>query len=87
MKQVGSLLTKPSRYCFYWQGKSKRVKVAVEAFLQSDKPVKEIAEKYHVSIGAISNNAKCLRYLNRVGAINLLEELATSTQQESSKEK
>jgi len=63
------------RYNLYWQGKSPKVRAATEDFLTSGKPVKEIAEKHGVSIVAISNNAKQLKYRYHVGQINLGEAL------------
>ena len=66
-----------TRYKFYWQGKSPKVKAATEDFLLSGKPVKEIAVKHGVSIVAVSNNAKKLRYLDRKRYIDLVAALVT----------
>lgn len=61
----------------YWLGKSPRVRKAVEDYLGSGVPVKDIALKHRVSIVAISNNSKRLEYLYHKGVINLPEILAT----------
>lgn len=66
------------RYRMFWQGKSPRVRRAVEDYLGTDQPVKEVALKHGVSIVAISNNAKRLTCMYRAGVINLPEILANS---------
>lgn len=66
-----------TNYKLYWQGKTPRVRAATEDFILSGKPVKEIALKHGVSIVAISNNAKRLRYLDRKRHIDLVAALVT----------
>jgi hypothetical protein len=75
------------KYRMFWQGKSQRVRKAVEDFLGSDVPVKEVALKHGVSIVAVSNNAKKLKYLYHVDSINLPEILASITQQKNEEAK
>ena len=71
------------QYRLFWQGKSPRVRKAVEDFLGSGVPVKEIAKKHGVSIVAITNRSRHLEYMYHKGLINLPEILALSTQQET----
>jgi hypothetical protein len=72
------------RYRQYWLGKKPSVKEATEDFLKSNQPIKDISEKHGVSIGAINNNARMLRFLNRVGQINLAEILGDVKKVDSS---
>lgn len=69
------------KYRFFWQGKSPRVREAVEDFLGSDKPVKQVALKHGVSIVAITNRSRQFKYMYHKGVINLPEILAINSQQ------
>lgn len=61
------------RYRLFWQGKSPRVRTAVEDYLGSGVSVREAAEKQGVSIVSIINRSKQLKYLYHKGVINLPE--------------
>jgi predicted DNA-binding protein YlxM (UPF0122 family) len=69
----------------YWLGKSPRVRKAVEDYLGSDVSVKDVAKKHGVSIVAVSNHAKVLRYFYHKGYINLPEILANTNDSKRSK--
>ena len=75
------------KYKLFWQGKSPRVRKAVEDFLGSGKPVKEIALKHSVSIVAVTNRSRQLERMYHDGIINLPEILASNSDKPTKEEK
>jgi hypothetical protein len=74
---------KVDRYHMYWQGKSPKVKAAVEDYLGSGKPIKEFSVKHGVSPISIINHSRTLMRLYHTGTIDLPKILANTQTKEA----